>query len=64
MKCPKCKRVLKEAGDEGKRARAEYIVHHDPLNIRTWEIECMACAFRAEPRDWWDEEEDGPRPGI
>lgn len=56
MKCPQCKRVLKEAGDGGKVAQAEYIVHFDPHFKWKWDIECMACAFRAEPSKWRDEE--------
>jgi hypothetical protein len=62
MKCPQCKRMLKEAGDEGKVARGEYLVHHDPAFKWKWDIECMPCGFRADPSGWWDEDENGPRP--
>lgn len=55
MRCPQCKRILKEAGDEGKRAQGEYIVIHDPKFTGKWDIECLACAFRGEPSKWGDE---------
>ena len=52
LKCPKCKRVLKEAGDNGKIAQGEYIVIEDKMFSWNRMIECLGCAHRAEPLEF------------
>lgn len=54
LRCPKCKHMLKEAGDLGKVARGEYVVIYTNKEKTDWVIECMVCAYRGEPMTFED----------
>ena len=69
--CPKCKKMLKEEGDQGKQAQGEYRVYDNLGNSAVAAgkhriVECLACGYMgrcdAKIDDWWDEEELGPHP--
>lgn len=49
--CPKCKRIMKEEGDESKGYRGEYRVYINLWNPKIEEgkstiIECLECLYR------------------
>lgn len=54
LRCPKCKRMLKEAGDEGKVARGEYLVIYTNKEKTEWLVECMACGYRGTGMSYED----------
>ena len=53
LRCPSCELVLKEQGDEGKRAQGEYVVVDMSEENRT--IKCLKCGHVGPPREFdWD----------
>ncbi len=53
LKCPKCKKILKESGDEMKKAEGEYLIfdslensNHQAATYRL--IECLECNHSAK----------------
>lgn len=62
LRCPKCKLMLKEEGDEGKQSQGTYRVFDatSPFNIDAGKpdrvLRCSECGGYFEPRETWDEE--------
>ena len=61
--CPNCGKMLKELGDEGKKAEGEYIVYDSLRNSKNDArdsriIECLCCG-RAERSGRWSDFEFG-----
>lgn len=53
LRCPTCEKVLKEKGDEGKRAEGEYVVIDESEKNRT--VKCLVCGHQGPPMEFeWD----------